>query len=50
MEERLTQEQLIKLVAEVDRLTQLRQDEVDRQQVEAILRELSLPPSYSTMP
>jgi len=44
MEERLTQEQLTKLVAEVDRLAQLRQDEVDRQQVEAILRELSLPP------
>jgi hypothetical protein len=44
MEERLTSEQLTKIVGEVERLSQQRQEEVDRTQLEDILRELSLPP------
>ncbi|UBF25436.1 DUF3859 domain-containing protein [Kovacikia minuta CCNUW1] len=44
MEERLTPEQLTKIVGEVERLAQRRQEEIDRPQLEEILRELSLPP------
>ncbi|MCL6434306.1 MAG: DUF3859 domain-containing protein [Leptolyngbyaceae cyanobacterium HOT.MB2.61] len=44
MENRLTQEQLGKIVGEVERLSQRRQNELDRKQMEQILRELSLPP------
>lgn len=44
MENRLTQAQLTKLVGEVERLSQRQQDELDRGQVEDILRELNLSP------
>jgi hypothetical protein len=44
MAERLTQEQLSQIVAEVARLEQRRQDELEPEQVREILRELSLPP------
>lgn len=44
MDKRLTQEQLTRIVGEVERLSQQRLDEVDRQQMEQILEELSLPP------
>lgn len=44
MENRLTQEQLTKVVAEVQRLSLRREDEVDREQVKEILLELNLSP------
>lgn len=44
MDKRLTQEQFTRIVGEVERLSQQRLDEVDRQQMEQILQELSLPP------
>ena len=44
METRLTQAQLTKLVGEVERLSQRQQDELDRGQVQDILRELNLSP------
>jgi hypothetical protein len=44
MENRLTQAQLTKLVGEVERLSQRQQDELDREQVQDILRELNLSP------
>lgn len=43
MNTRLTPEQLGQLVAEVERLSQRREAELDRQQVEGILQELNLP-------
>lgn len=42
--ERLTPQQLTKLVGEVERLSQRQQDELDRGQVQDILRELNLSP------
>ncbi|MBW4692988.1 MAG: DUF3859 domain-containing protein [Lyngbya sp. HA4199-MV5] len=45
MENRLTPQQLTKLVGEVERLSQRQQDELDRGQVEDILRELNLSPA-----
>ncbi len=45
MDTRLTQEQLIKLVGEIERISQRQQDELDRPQVEEILRELNLSPA-----
>jgi hypothetical protein len=42
--ERLTQKQLTKIVAEVDRLSRQQQDELEPEQVREILKELSLPP------
>ncbi|WP_421655996.1 DUF3859 domain-containing protein [Leptothermofonsia sp. ETS-13] len=44
MNNRLTQEQLGKIVGEVERLSQQRQNEVDREQMVQILQELNLPP------
>lgn len=44
MENRLTPQQLTKLVGEVERLSQRQQDDLDRGQVEDILRELNLSP------
>ena len=44
MENRLTPQQLTKLVGEVERLSQRQQDELDRGQVQDILRELNLSP------
>jgi len=44
MENRLTLQQLTKLVGEVERLSQRQQDELDRDQVQDILRELNLSP------
>ncbi|XHX77140.1 MAG: DUF3859 domain-containing protein [Stenomitos frigidus ULC029] len=44
MENRLTPQQLTKLVGEVERLSQRQQDELDRNQVQDILRELNLSP------
>jgi hypothetical protein len=43
MEYRLTQTQLAQVVAEVERLSQQRAAELDRQQVKEILQELNLP-------
>jgi hypothetical protein len=43
MEKRLTEEQMAKVVAEVTRLAQDREETLDREQVNEILRELSLP-------
>ncbi|MGK7901730.1 MAG: DUF3859 domain-containing protein [Hormoscilla sp.] len=43
MNTRLTQKQLTQVVAEVERLSDRRQGELDRQQVEEILQELNLP-------
>lgn len=43
MENRLTQTQLAQVVAEVERLSQRRAAELDRQQVKEILQELNLP-------
>ena len=43
MTTRLTSEQLGQLVAEFERLSQRREAELDRQQVEEILQELKLP-------
>ena len=45
MENRLTPQQLTKLVGEVERLSQRQQDELDRDQVQDILRELNLSPA-----
>lgn len=42
-EERLTQVQFSQLVAEVERLSRSRDEEVDRKQMEQILQELNLP-------
>lgn len=42
-EERLTQAEFTKLVGEVERLSQLRDQEIDREQMEEILQELKLP-------
>jgi hypothetical protein len=44
MENRLTQTQLTQIVAEVERLSNLRQSELDSEEVKKILQELSLPP------
>lgn len=43
MEPRLTQTQLAQVVAEIERLSQQREAELDQQQVKEILRELNLP-------
>lgn len=43
MPHRLTQAQLAQVVAEVERLSQRREAELDREQVKEILQELSLP-------
>ena len=42
-EERLTQAEFNKLVGEVERLSQLRDQEIDREQMEEILQELKFP-------
>jgi hypothetical protein len=42
MENQLTQDQLAKVVAEVEQLSQSRESEVDREQVKEILQELNL--------
>ncbi|MEG4571142.1 DUF3859 domain-containing protein [Microcoleus sp. N3A4] len=44
MENRLTQTQLTQIVAEVERLSNLRQSELDSEEVKEILQELGLPP------
>ncbi len=44
MENKLTPAQLTKLVGEVERISQRQQDELNREQVQDILRELNLPP------
>jgi transcriptional regulator of met regulon len=44
MNNRLTQAQLSQIVAEVERLSQRRDDELEPEQVKQILQELSLPP------
>src|SRR4028118_1163753 len=44
MENRLTQTQLTQIVAEVERLSNLRQSELDSEEVKEILQELRLPP------
>src|SRR4028118_1368813 len=44
MENRLTQTQLTQIVAEVERLSNLRQSELDSEEVKEILLELRLPP------
>lgn len=44
MENRLTQTQLTQIVAEVERLSNLRQSQLDSEEVKEILQELSLPP------
>ena len=44
MENRLTQTQLTQIVAEVERLSNLRQSQLDSEEVKEILRELRLPP------
>jgi hypothetical protein len=46
MEQRLTQAQLEQVVAEVERLSQRQQAELDAQQVREILQELNLPPEF----
>ena len=43
-DERLTQDQLSQLIAEVDQLARRHEAEIDRQQVQQILQELNLPP------
>ncbi len=43
MKERITPEQLTKIVAEVERLSNQRDKEIERQQVKEILEELNLP-------
>jgi hypothetical protein len=43
MEKRLTEEQMAKVVAEVTRLAQDREETLDREQVNEILRDLNLP-------
>lgn len=42
MEKRLTQEQLTKVVTEIEQLSQQRETELDREQVQQILQELNL--------
>jgi|GEM_PF-6356872 hypothetical protein len=42
-EQRLTQAEFTKLVGEVERLSQLRDQEINREQMEEILQELKLP-------
>jgi hypothetical protein len=44
MENRLTQAQLTQIVAEVERLSNLRQSELDSEELKKILQELRLPP------
>jgi hypothetical protein len=44
MENRLTQTQLTQIVAEVERLSNLRQSQLDSEEVKEILQELRLPP------
>jgi type II secretory pathway pseudopilin PulG len=44
MEQRLTTQQLDRIVGEVGRLANRRADELDRSQVQSILQELNLPP------
>lgn len=44
MNQRLTQAQLAQIIAEVERLSQYQQEELDLAQVKAILQELNLPP------
>ena len=44
MENRLTQTQLTQIVAEVERLSNLRQSELDSEELKKILQELRLPP------
>lgn len=44
MNQRLTQAQLTQIVAEVERLSLRQQEELDSEQVKAILQELNLPP------
>lgn len=43
-DERLTQDQLTQLVAEVDQLARRHEAEIDRQEIQQILQELNLPP------
>ncbi|MGB3514385.1 MAG: hypothetical protein WBA93_35270 [Microcoleaceae cyanobacterium] len=42
-QERLTQAQFIQLVGEVEQLSRLRDEEIDREQIQQILQELNLP-------
>lgn len=44
MQKRLSQDQLVKIVGEVERLSQRQQEELEPEQVQQILRELNLPP------
>lgn len=44
MENRLTETQLTQIVAEVERLSRLRQSQLDSEEVKGILQELNLPP------
>lgn len=44
MTQRLTQEQLRQIIAEVGELSRRREEEIDKEQVKQILQELSLPP------
>ena len=44
MNNKLTQDQLAQVVAEVERLSQRREAELNREEVNQILQELSLPP------
>ena len=46
MEQRLTQAQLEQIVAEVQRLSERQQDELDLEQVRDILGQLKLPPEF----
>ncbi|MDJ0675268.1 MAG: DUF3859 domain-containing protein [Calothrix sp. MO_167.B42] len=43
--QRLTQEQLTQIIAEIEKLKALDEEELDREQVEEILQELNLPPN-----
>lgn len=44
MTQRLTQEQLAQIIAEIEKLKALEEEELDRKQIEEILQELNLPP------
>ncbi len=44
MEQRLTQSQLTQIVAEVERLSQRQQEELDTEEIREILQELNLQP------
>ena len=44
MKQRLNQEQLAQIIAEIEKLKAREEEELDREQVEEILRELNLPP------